>query len=194
MRMMNAMRMMETGELDKLDSGVGNESMYFTNTMKLLSSFRNVRSLHFSFFEHVSDTLLFLTGHHCHDLIQINLTRCHDITDTGVMYLLSECPNLIRLNLSSTLIGDETVVHLVHSCLKLRSLDLGYCEQLTSDSINVLRLCSCLIELNVQGIHSIKGHYIGILAKYIRRRYHHSCTFKMDRYKWEGHNYRSGFY
>lgn len=182
MRMMSATRMMTTGELD---SGVGNDSMYFTNTMKLISSFRNVRSLHFSFFEHVSDTLLFLTGHHCHDLIQINLARCREITDAGVMYLLSECPNLIRLNLSSTLIGDETLVHLVHSCLKLRSLDLEYCDALTSDSIKILSLCSCLIELNVQGTHSIQGHDIAKLAEYIHRRYHHGCTFKMDRYKWE---------
>ena len=91
-------------------------SIHSITTMKLISSCPNVRSLRFG--HHGSDTLLFLTGHHCHDLIQIDLSRCDHITDIGVTYLISEFPNLTRVNLSNTYINDDsTVYHLLDNLL-----------------------------------------------------------------------------
>ena len=129
-------------------------SMYFTTTMKLISSCPNVRSLGFG--HRASDTLLFLTGHHCHDLIQIDLSRCDHITDIVVTYLISEFPNLIRVNLSYTDITDDSIIHLTTCCHKLRSLNLESCIYLTTKSIGSLWRFSCLIEVNLKCIYSLK--------------------------------------
>ena len=121
-----------------MNTEIGTDSMYFTTTMKVISSCRNIRSLQFGFYDRVSDTLLFLTGHHCHDLIQINLGHCSEITDIGVMYLISECPKLIRVDLSYTKITDDSIIQLTTCCHKLRSLNLEGCIDLTPKSMMVL--------------------------------------------------------
>ena len=162
-------------------------SMYFTTTMKLISSCPNVRSLRFG--HRASDTLLFLTGHHCHDLIQIDLSHCEHITDIGVMYLINQFPNLTRVNLSNTYITDESIVHLTTCCHKLRSLNLEGCQRLTDKSILSLLMCSCLIELNVKYVLNICVDNVSYLYKRMFVEYGHRVKIEMDRYELERHDF-----
>ena len=161
-------------------------SIHSITTMKLISSFPNVRSLRFG--HHGSDTLLFLTGYHCHDLIQIDLSGCgDDITDIGVMYLISECPNLTGVDLSETGITDESVIHLTTCCHKLRSLGLAGCTMITDKSILELWRFSCLIEVNLKHLH-----YTDVISDCYKKmflRYDHRFDIYMNRYELERHDF-----
>ena len=159
-------------------------STHSTTTMKLISSCPNVRSLRFG--HHGSDTLLFLTGYHCHDLIQIDLSGCgDDITDIGVMYLISECPNLTGVDLSETGITDDSIIHLANCCHKLRSLNLQGCLCLTEMAIWPLLWSSCLIKLNLKYIVTIRVEDISYFYKRMFLEYDHRVEIEMDRYALE---------
>ena len=162
-------------------------SIHSTTTMKLISSCPNVRSLRFD--HHGSDTLLFLTGYHCHDLIQIDLSGCgDDITDIGVMYLISECPNLTGVDLSETAITDDSIIHLTTCCHnKLRSLGLAGCIMITDKSILELWRFSCLIEVNLKHLHYDDA--ISDCYKKMFLRYDHRFEIVMNRYELERHDF-----
>ena len=191
-KLQRVLNMMKLENLDLMismrwESSDTEMSMYFTTTMKLISSCPNVRSLRFG--HCVSDTFLFLTGHHCHDLIRIDLSQCEYITDIGVMYLINEFPKLTRVNLSYTNITDESIAHLTTCCHKLRSLNLEGCQRLTDKSILSLLMCSCLIELNVKYVLNICVDNVSYLYKRMFVEYGHRVKIEMDRYELERHDF-----
>uniref|UniRef100_A0A672FGG9 F-box and leucine-rich repeat protein 13 n=1 Tax=Salarias fasciatus TaxID=181472 RepID=A0A672FGG9_SALFA len=71
-----------------------------------------------------------------------------------IQRIVEDCPSLLYLNLSCTLITNETLKELSRNCLNLQYLSLAYCYRLTDEGFIYLRTgkgCSNLFHLNLSG-------------------------------------------
>lgn len=85
----------------------------------------------------------------CHKLVNLNLFRCHQLTDSALEYLTSGCPDLALLDLSYTMITDIGIISL-SKLQKLHTLNVQGCKLLTDSGIGKLtRNLPALVNLDV---------------------------------------------
>ncbi|XP_029908765.1 dynein regulatory complex subunit 6 isoform X2 [Myripristis murdjan] len=90
----------------------------------------------------------------CTNLQELNVSECLNITDTMLQRIVEGCPNLLYLNLSSTLVTNRTLRELSWNCVNLMYLSLAYCYSLTDEGFQCLTTgkgCHKLIHLNLSG-------------------------------------------
>ncbi|KAJ3381167.1 hypothetical protein HDU92_005560 [Lobulomyces angularis] len=75
--------------------------------------------------------LLVSEGSKCNSMKYLNL-RNSPISDELLIFVSDLCPNLEDLILdSAVLVTDKSLVHIIAKCLRLKSLDLSFCDKIT---------------------------------------------------------------
>ncbi|CAH0405356.1 unnamed protein product [Chilo suppressalis] len=91
------------------------------------------------------------------ELTNLNLSRCQQITQEGIGYLVKNCPSIEYLNLIDCYnLKDEAVAEIVKGLKRLQQLELRGCNQVTDKTLEaVLTYCKKLKYLDVQGCRNI---------------------------------------
>ena len=83
----------------------------------------------------------------CKFLVEIGMSKCKGVTDTGLIQLASACPNLKILNLTCCdSITDAAISAITESCRNLSCLKAESCNLLTEKSLDVLGSRSLLLK------------------------------------------------
>jgi hypothetical protein len=91
-----------------------------------------------------------------HDLIDLDLSYCEDITDVGLSKIAECCHNIEFLNLTHCDISDVGIISLSVGCPCLLSLNLSYCDKITDSSITrLVEGCTILESLNLYDCRNI---------------------------------------
>uniref|UniRef100_A0A3Q2ZXM7 F-box and leucine-rich repeat protein 13 n=1 Tax=Kryptolebias marmoratus TaxID=37003 RepID=A0A3Q2ZXM7_KRYMA len=67
----------------------------------------------------------------CRNLQELNVSECFNVTDVMVQRIIEGCPCLLYLNLSCTLITNNTLKEISRNCVRLQYLSLAYCCRFT---------------------------------------------------------------
>ncbi|XP_068626391.1 F-box and leucine-rich repeat protein 13-like [Battus philenor] len=91
------------------------------------------------------------------ELLNLNLSRCQQITHEGIGHLVRNCPSIEYFNLTDCYnLKDEAVKEIVSSLRRLQQLELRGCNQLTDKTLEAIRShCEKLKFLDVQGCRYI---------------------------------------
>lgn len=73
----------------------------------------------------------------CRELCSVSVVQCEDITDLGITYLASKCPNLVDLDVRYCSVGDGALMALAKHCPILRVLRLTQ-HQCTNKGLSAL--------------------------------------------------------
>lgn len=88
----------------------------------------------------------------CHDLQELDLSKCVKLTDHSLYALAHGCPNLTKLNISAcSAFSDDALAYLTSFCKKLKSLNLCGCVGAATDKAlqAIAYNCSELQSLNL---------------------------------------------
>ncbi|XP_013177189.1 PREDICTED: uncharacterized F-box/LRR-repeat protein C02F5.7-like [Papilio xuthus] len=87
------------------------------------------------------------------ELVNLNFSRCQQITHEGVGHLVRNCPSIEYFNLTDCYnLKDDAVTEIVKGLRRLQTLELRGCNQLTDRSLEAIRThCEKLKFLDVQG-------------------------------------------
>ncbi|XP_053282386.1 dynein regulatory complex subunit 6 [Pleuronectes platessa] len=94
----------------------------------------------------------------CKNLQELNVSDCFNVTDAMIQDIVEGCPCLLYLNLSCTLVTDNTLRELSRNCLNLQYLSLAYCTRFTDKGFLYLTTgkgCHNLLHLNLSGCTQI---------------------------------------
>ena len=81
----------------------------------------------------------FAIGRHCPNLESLNLGRCPDIKDAGVMAIAEGCPKLQTVNLAGCkTISERAVCSIADNCKALQMLNVTGCEDVTENGMKEL--------------------------------------------------------
>lgn len=129
-----------------------NCSAYSINRLK------GLRSLNLTSCNRISDVSLKYTFDFI-ELKTLSLSKCQQISVTGIEYLITKCPSIETLNLSECHnINDCAVAMMAKQLKRLRSLHIERCSQLTDRSLNLIAVnCKRLKFLDVRGCRSMNG-------------------------------------
>ncbi|CAG4989828.1 unnamed protein product [Colias eurytheme] len=102
------------------------------------------------------------------ELVNINLSRCQQITHEGIKHLVKNCPSIEYINLIDCYnLKDEAVIEIVKGLYRLQQLELRGCNQLTDKTLEgVKNHCQKLKFLDVQGCRNMSAELactIGVL-------------------------------
>ncbi|GAV67749.1 F-box-like domain-containing protein/LRR_6 domain-containing protein [Cephalotus follicularis] len=98
-------------------------------------------------------------------LTSISLWGIAEITDKGVVQLISRANSLQHLNIGGTFITDESLFAIADSCPHLKSIVLWSCRHVTETGLLVLvHKCRKLESINVWGTRVPVDCFIGLLA------------------------------
>ncbi|XP_028779543.1 F-box/LRR-repeat protein 3-like isoform X2 [Neltuma alba] len=116
----------------------------------------------------VSDLALQIIGTSCKSLLEIGLSKCVGVTDTGITQLVcgcDSCPHLVCLKLEScNMVTEESFYDLGSRCLLLEELDLTECSGINDRALKYLSRCSKLLTLKLglcTNISDVGLAYIG---------------------------------
>lgn len=85
----------------------------------------------------------------CH-LKEINLSRCHNITEIGYKQLCNKCPSLRSVDLSECFnVTDNTVKLITKDIVRLESLKLNGCKQITDEILTSIASNCKYLKVNV---------------------------------------------
>lgn len=123
-----------------------------------INRLNGLRSLNLTSCNRISDVSLKYTF----DLIELKtlcLSKCQQISATGIEYLITKCPSIETLNLSECHnINDCAVTMMAKQLKRLRSLHIERCSQLTDRSLDSIAAnCKRLKFLDVRGCRSMNG-------------------------------------
>ncbi|PSS00100.1 F-box protein like [Actinidia chinensis var. chinensis] len=105
----------------------------------------------------LSDHSLYALAHGCPNLVKLNISGCSAFSDTALVYLASFCRKIKYLNLCGCVkaASDEALKAIGHNCNQLKSLNLGWCEQVGDAGVKCLAygcpdlraldLCGCVL-------------------------------------------------
>ena len=115
-----------------------------------------------------NDGLVALAGHRRTMLLSFDISFCKMVTDTGIIQVAKNCPNLQSLNISlCSNITDEGIIMVAKNCLNLQSLDISSCSKVTDTGIKeVAKNCHNLQSLNISSCKDITDEGIKEVAKY----------------------------
>uniref|UniRef100_A0A1E1W7Q5 F-box domain-containing protein n=2 Tax=Pectinophora gossypiella TaxID=13191 RepID=A0A1E1W7Q5_PECGO len=91
------------------------------------------------------------------ELVNLNLSRCQQITHEGIEHLVKNCPSIELLNLIDCYnLKDEAIKEIVKYLKRLQQLELRGCNQLTDQTLEAVRShCEKLKFLDVQGCRNM---------------------------------------
>jgi len=105
-------------------------------------------------------------------LTSINLFRCSNITNAGVIEIARRCPQLTSLNLSHCdNITDVSVIGISIGCQQLKSINLSGCRNITDTSvIEITKGCPQLTSINLshkwnEAPFNITSASVSVIAK-----------------------------
>lgn len=85
----------------------------------------------------------------------IELRQCRRLHDSAVMSLTTINPNLQRLSLAGSAIGDASVEVICSAFTQLRALDLRSCAQVTEGALRILGASRLQLTELVRALHTI---------------------------------------
>lgn len=99
---------------------------------------------------------------HCHDLQELDLSKCFLLTDRSLYAIARGCPNLVKLNISGcSAFSDTALGYLTGFCRKLKYLNLCGCVRTATDRalkvLWILHLLACL--MIIDSVSSILFRY-----------------------------------
>lgn len=128
-----------TGLSDHSDDGDCQNYVSFN-----INSLKDLRYLNFGGCYQITDKS-FVNSFDLPLLKEINLSRCHNITEAGIEKLCKKCPLLEIIDLSECFnIVDSTVKLITKSLVRLESLKLNGCTQITSEIFSDIAACKYL--------------------------------------------------
>ncbi|CAG4978637.1 unnamed protein product [Parnassius apollo] len=91
------------------------------------------------------------------ELVNLNLSRCQQITHEGIGHLVRNCPSIEYFNLTDCFnLKDDAVKEIVRGLRRLQQLELRGCNQLTDKTLEAVKShCKGLKFLDVQGCRYI---------------------------------------
>ncbi|KAG5244758.1 F-box/LRR-repeat protein [Salix suchowensis] len=99
----------------------------------------------------------------CSRILCLKLGLCTNISDKGLFYIASSCPELQDLDLYRCQnIGDDGLAALSSGCKKLRKLNLSYCVEVTDKGSKSLGYLEELSDLELRGLDKITS--VGLTA------------------------------
>ncbi|KAF7154071.1 hypothetical protein RHSIM_Rhsim01G0032800 [Rhododendron simsii] len=157
-------------------------------TFSLEPSHKNYRMRRLDISENkwLNDIILKNFGQVCPNLQSLSVSSCHTLTQLGIGEILMSCPKITYLDIEhltvsnifrrfsecfvvklktlkawDTKMNDEAMAMIGNWCPDLQLLNIGHCEEVTSDGVKeVVRKCKRLRVLNVTGCPNVG---IGIL-------------------------------
>ncbi|KAF9421543.1 hypothetical protein HW555_002476 [Spodoptera exigua] len=117
-----------------------------------LARLRSLKELDISGCNRITDVSL-TYAFNFKELINLNLSRCQQITHDGIEHLVKNCPSIEYINLIDCYnLNDEAVQEIVKNLQRLKHLELRGCNQLSDKTLEAVRAyCSKLQFLDVQG-------------------------------------------
>ncbi|KAE8010272.1 hypothetical protein FH972_006657 [Carpinus fangiana] len=95
----------------------------------------------------VSDSSFQIISTNCKSLVEIGLSKCIGVTNTGIMQLVSGCVDLKIVNLTCCRsLTDAALSALTNSCRNLVCLKLESCDMVTEKSLDQLGSCCLRLE------------------------------------------------
>ncbi|XP_054883364.1 dynein regulatory complex subunit 6 isoform X2 [Poeciliopsis prolifica] len=122
----------------QIDFSVGKDWVTDAIVQKILKSYRpfvthlNLRGCHstkWSSLKYISE---------CKNLQELNLSECLAISDMMIHKITEGCPCLLYLNLSYTLITNQSLKAIFRNCHSLQYLSLAHCRRFTDDGFTTL--------------------------------------------------------
>ncbi|XP_014856716.1 PREDICTED: F-box/LRR-repeat protein 13-like isoform X1 [Poecilia mexicana] len=122
----------------QINFSVGRDWVTDATVQKILKSYRpfvthlNMRgcqSTKWSSLKYISE---------CRNLQELNLSECLAITDMMIQRITEGCPCLLYLNLSYTLITNQSLRAIISNCLSLQYLGLAHCCRFTDEGFLTL--------------------------------------------------------
>ncbi|XP_023206538.1 F-box/LRR-repeat protein 13 isoform X1 [Xiphophorus maculatus] len=122
----------------QIDFSVGKDWVTDAIVQKILKSYRpfvthlNLRGCHttkWSSLKYISE---------CKNLQELNLSECLAISDMMIQKITGGCPCLLYLNLSYTLITNQSLRAIFRNCLSLQYLSLAHCRRFTDEGFIAL--------------------------------------------------------
>lgn len=99
----------------------------------------------------------------CTRILCLKLGLCANISDKGLYYIGSNCPNIRDLDLyRCTGIGDEGIAALTKGCKKMMKLNLSYCSGITDRGMGYICCLEELSDLEMRGLEKVTG--VGLTA------------------------------
>lgn len=93
---------------------------------------------------HISDKT-FYNSFNLPNLKEINMSRCHNITEVGIQRMCKKCPRLESIDLSeSTNLMDPTVRMIAKEAEKIETLKLNGCQLITDEVLEDIKHCKYL--------------------------------------------------
>ena len=125
---------------------------------------------HFGF-PWVNNTLLEQIGKSCKHLRHLNVNGCSQISDKGLIHIITNCTRLKSLNVSNlSLITNETLVNISNNSSSLNSLIIQRCSKISDSGIQILlKSCSNLQSLDVGGCHQLTNAFMKDISIYSKK-------------------------
>nr|XP_029124339.1 uncharacterized protein LOC105058631 isoform X2 [Elaeis guineensis] len=149
---------------------------------------RNVKELVFADCRELTNAAMKAIGAYCHQLCALDLRKLHRLNDTTMKYLADGCRSITKLKLCGNTFSDEAIAAFLeasgqsltdlslnsikkvsqqtaisislHCCLKLRSLDLSFCRNITDETLGLI-IDSC-VNLRILKIFGCRQVYMSI--------------------------------
>lgn len=121
-----------------------------------LARLKSIKELDISGCNRITDVSL-TYAFHFKELINLNLSRCQQITHEGLEHLVKNCTSIEYFNLIDCYnLKDEAVNEIVKNLRRLKQLELRGCNQLTDRSLEAIKMhCQSLKYLDVQGCRNM---------------------------------------
>ncbi|CAK1540038.1 unnamed protein product [Leptosia nina] len=117
-----------------------------------LASIRGLKELNISDCNRVTDVSL-TYAFSLKELVNLNLSRCQQITHEGIKHLVKNCPSIEHINLTDCYnLQDDAIIEIVKGLQRLQNLELRGCNQLTDKTLEgIMTHCKKLKFLDVLG-------------------------------------------
>ncbi|WOL18774.1 F-box protein SKP2A [Canna indica] len=125
-----------------------------------------VLSLRQNFRLQLEDSAVETVSKYCHELRDLDLSRCRKLSDYSLLALAHGCPFLIRLNLSGCSgLSDSTLEYLVRCCKNLKYLNLCGCVKASDRALQAISYnCNGLQILNLGWCEGVSDNGVTSLA------------------------------
>ena len=113
----------------------------------------------------VTDTGIKCLTKNCKELTNLDLTLCNKITNDGIITIAQNLKLLQSIVLKGLDISDKAVEAIANSCQNLQKIDLTNCRQITDSGVAALSSkCRMLRELNVEECFKITDESVKVLS------------------------------
>ncbi|KAI5640590.1 f-box-like domain-containing protein [Phthorimaea operculella] len=121
-----------------------------------LARLKSLQHLDITYCNRITD-VSFIYAFNFKELVNLNLSKCQQITCEGIEHLVKNCSSIEYLNLIDCYnLNDDAIKEIAKGLKRLQRLELRGCNQLTDKSLEHIRShCKKLKYLDVQGCRSM---------------------------------------